>query len=158
MTKEINYSEKQRFAPLWLCVFLFIIGVYLIYRTYQQLFLGIPLGDYPMSNTGLVVFTISLLGVFCFLCVLSLSLSIDAKFISIHFFPLFRKKIPIQDIEKMEVIEYKMLSAGIRISIKYGSVYRIRGNKGLSIKLKNGKKFLIGIRNEDEIRSALLLS
>ncbi len=40
---------------------------------------------------------------------------------------------------------------GIWLFTKYGTVYNTRGNKGLALELKNGKKFLIGTQKMEEL-------
>jgi len=38
---------------------------------------------------------------------------------------------------------------GIRLFTAYGTVYNMRGAKGLAIRLKSGKKFLIGSQRSE---------
>ena len=40
---------------------------------------------------------------------------------------------------------------GIRLWTKYGTIYNIKGNKGLAVKLLSGKKFLIGTQKGNEL-------
>src|SRR5690554_7570605 len=40
---------------------------------------------------------------------------------------------------------------GIRFTMKYGTVYNIKGNKGLFVKLKNGKTFIVGTQKPEEL-------
>ena len=40
---------------------------------------------------------------------------------------------------------------GIRLWTKYGTVFNIKGKKGLAIELYSGKKFLIGTQKEIEL-------
>lgn len=51
----------------------------------------------------------------------------------------------------MKIINYKSFGIGIRISLKYGTIYRVKGNKGLLIRTKNDNLILVGIKNETEI-------
>jgi len=155
MVKNNLYEDKQRFTPIWICILLFIIGLYLIYRTYQQLFLNIPLGDSPMTNSGLILFVFIILGVFYFFSILSLKLEIKDEYIVVNFFPIHRKIIRYKNIENIELINYKTIGSGIRFSLKYGTVYRVKGNKGLNIELKNGDKILIGFQNENKVKTIL---
>lgn len=69
------------------------------------------------------------------------------------FFPFVRKKVNWNEIKNIEVINYGFVGGwGIRLWTKYGTVYNMKGNKGLAIELNNGKKFLIGTQKETELR------
>ena len=73
-----------------------------------------------------------------------------------RFFPLVKKDIKWKDIKDVQVIEYGFVGGfGIRLGTKYGTVYNIKGNKGLAIELTNGKKYLIGTQKETELKTAL---
>ena len=60
-----------------------------------------------------------------------------------------------KDIEEAELIKYGFVGYGIRLSIKYGSVYNVKGDKGLRITLKNGKKYLIGTQTPDNLKGVV---
>lgn len=52
----------------------------------------------------------------------------------------------------MKVINYGFVGGwGIRLWTKYGTVYNVSGNKGLFIKLKNGKTMVIGTQKSQEL-------
>lgn len=156
MIKNNLYTEQQRFTPIWISILLLILWLYLIYRTYQQIFMNISLGDSPMSNSGLILFDAIMLVVIYILSTLSLRLAIQEKFIDIQFFPIHRKRILFKNIKKAEIITYKVIGSGIRVSVKYGTIYRVGGNKGLFIELENGDKILVGTKNKKEVEKALL--
>jgi hypothetical protein len=68
------------------------------------------------------------------------------------FFPLIKKTTNWTEIKKVEVVNYGFVGGwGIRLWTKYGTVYNIKGNKGLAIELFNGKKYLIGTQKEIEL-------
>lgn len=68
------------------------------------------------------------------------------------FFPFVKKTTKWTDMKKAEVINYGFVGGwGIRLRTKYGTVYNIKGNKGLAIELLNGKKYLIGTQKETEM-------
>ena len=67
--------------------------------------------------------------------------------------PMVRKKVAWDNIAELEVLDYGFVGGwGIRIGTKFGTVYNTSGSKGLRIKLKNNKKFLIGTQKEDELK------
>ena len=70
-----------------------------------------------------------------------------------RFFPFVKKEFQWSEIQKSKVVNYGFVGGwGIRLFTKYGTVYNIRGNKGLAIELKNGKKYLIGTQKEEEMK------
>ncbi|ATA88970.1 hypothetical protein [Capnocytophaga stomatis] len=151
MKSDSLYFEKQRFTPIWVGVPLLILWSYFAVRAYQQIFLGKPFGDSPMSDVGLILFNLVLLVIISVLFVLKLKLTITTEAIQVQFYPIYTRRILFKNVRKVEIIDYKMVSSGIRVSLKYGTVYRVRGNKGLFITLKNGETLLIGIQNEEAL-------
>jgi hypothetical protein len=66
--------------------------------------------------------------------------------------------IPWSDIDQIYVREYSPLAEyggwGIRYS-RNGRAYNVRGNKGIQISKKNGKRILLGTQHPDEVAIAL---
>lgn len=146
--KEINFkSEQKLFHPIvsWIIV---VVLVYLFYRTILQLYYNIPLGNSPMSNAGLLLFYFLLLILFVFLIRLKLVLIINTESIQIHFSPFFKKRIVLESINNLELTNYKAFGSGIRVSMIYGTIIRVKGEKGLHINSKYNN-YLIGIRDVD---------
>lgn len=76
--------------------------------------------------------------------------------IQLTYFPFIGKKINISDIDTMKVINYGFVGGwGIRFWTSYGTVYNVRGNKGLHIKLKNGKQLVIGTQKPQELEKVI---
>ena len=70
-----------------------------------------------------------------------------------EFTPFVSKCIPWTNIKHAEVINYGFVGGwGIRLGGTYGTVYNIKGRKGLSIELKDGHKFIIGTQKPEELR------
>ncbi len=68
-------------------------------------------------------------------------------------FPVCKKKTKQSEIRNVEVVNYGLVGGwGIRRWTKYGTVYTVKGNKGLAVELLNGKKFLIGTQKENELK------
>ncbi|TDS57530.1 hypothetical protein [Myroides indicus] len=73
-----------------------------------------------------------------------------------HFFPVLKHTFSFSEIETYKIINYGFVDGwGIRFTMKYRTVYNIKGNKGLFIKLKNGKTFVIGTQKPKEINHIL---
>lgn len=146
---RIRFKSEQRFLPLFVRLTMIGIIVYMFYRVVLQLFCATPLGDSPMSNSGLILFYILLL--FCFILFIQLKLIviIDDISIQISFAPIYKKKILLSSVKTIEIIKYNVFSSGFRVSLRYGSILRVKGTDGLFVYTKNGNKFLIGIKETD---------
>ena len=148
------FKEEQRFTQWWLWLILIPIGILPVVGIIQQLILEKEFGDKPMSDFGLIffaVFVFALLGLFL---MMRLKTEIDQNEIRMSFIPFVKKRIKWTEIKKAEVVNYGFVGGwGIRLSIEYGTVYNIRGNKGLAIELRNGKRFVIGTQREKELNS-----
>lgn len=148
---ENAFIEKQRFIQWWLWLLLLGLASVFVYGLYKQIILGIPFGDKPMSDLGLILFSIAY---FVFtVCFLSLKLvaKIDRDGIEVRYFPFVKKQLKWRDIKKMEFLNYDFVGWGIRFGTQYGTVYNVSGNQGLSIELSNGKRLLIGTQKQEEM-------
>jgi len=85
----------------------------------------------------------------------SLKTNINKTGISVRFFPFHRKErfYNWDQINNCYVRQYRPLLEyggwGIRFGTN-GTAYNIRGNKGIQLKLKNGREILIGTQKPDE--------
>ncbi len=153
---KTEFKEEQKFTQWWLWLILIPIGVLPIIGIYKQLTKGEEFGDKPMSDLGLIIFSIfifSLLGLFF---IMKLKTSIDKNGIRMNFFPFVKKKVNWSEIKNAKVVNYGFVGGwGIRLWTKYGTVYNMKGNKGLAIELKSGKKILIGTQRETELNQVL---
>lgn len=167
------YHEEQKIKPgvAWLIMFpvLALINVIFGIGLYQQLSLGKPWGDEPMTDNNLILTTILLnLGIIAVL-VLMLKVKMISEIRETGFFYrylpfIFReRKISREEIERFEVRQYKPISEyggwGFRQRSRRfrnaGLAYNVSGNIGLQLYLKNGKKILFGTQRKEAIESAM---
>ena len=108
---------------------------------------------------------IGIIAIFVFLfCVVRLETEVYQAGLCVRFFPahIRYKKIAAEDIAEHYVITYDSLGYG-KIwpgAMRYSSydktwAYIIRGNKGVQLVLKNGKKLLIGSQKPEKLVNAL---
>jgi hypothetical protein len=72
--------------------------------------------------------------------------------IMIKFSPLANKQILWSDVKEAQLVTYKsIVGYGLRFSTTYGTVYNVKGNRGLSLILKNGKKYMVGTQCHREL-------
>ena len=173
--EKVLYKEEQRFSQPWIWLILVpsFVSVFWVFGSAfnKQLVNGEPWGDKPMSDAGLIVF-----GVFMVLLMIGLTFlfyrmklvtEIKMDGIFYRYPPLIHKfrKISPDSIESYEVRQYKPIREyggwGVkthghrRKRRKYGSAYNVKGNIGLQLHLKDGKKILIGTQRKDALDHAL---
>lgn len=145
-----TFYETQRFDQNWIhllmCLVLFVtlIPVYLVFKE------GLTSYDLLASSSGFII----VLLIWALLFLLKLHTRIDENGIHYRFFPFIgQKTIVWQDMANCYVRTYSPLSEyggwGIRFGRK-GKAYNVKGNKGIQVVLKSGKKILFGTQNETE--------
>lgn len=72
---------------------------------------------------------------------------------------IFRKKIPIQDIQEFELVTFNPVKEFLGYGIRRGKdgtwSYTFRGKQAIRLRLSNGKKYLIGTEKPEEFHQAL---
>ena len=149
---KIKFREEQKFTQWWLWLILVGIGILPIFGIYKQIIIGEKFGDKPMSDFGLILFSLFIFALIAMFWFMRLKTEIDQKGIRIKFFPFTKKQVSWKEIRNTEIVNYGFVGGwGIRLGTKYGTVYNIKGKIGLAIELNNGKKFLIGTQKETEL-------
>ncbi|WP_367768796.1 hypothetical protein AB3G33_09875 [Flavobacterium sp. WC2421] len=149
---KIDFKEEQKFTQWWLWILLIGIGFLPVFGIYKQLVIGEKFGDKPMSDLGLILFGFFIFGLIVLFYFMRLSTEIDKNEIRMRFYPFVKKRVSWGEIKSAEVVNYGFVGGwGIRLWTKFGTVYNIKGSKGLAIELLNGKKFLIGTQKENEL-------
>jgi len=150
---QTPFKEEQKFTQWWLWLLLSGVALIPVFGIYKQIFLGEKFGDNPMPDAGLIIFALVVFSILFLFWKMRLKTEINQESISIHFFPFVKKKILWKDVKTASVLNYGFVGGwGIRLGTKYGTVYNTRGNKGLALELKNGRKFCIGTQKEAELR------
>ncbi|PIB28303.1 hypothetical protein BFP77_10000 [Maribacter sp. 4U21] len=124
------------------------------YNLYGNLVTDSGIGSFsiimPISYwIGALIYVFILL----FMLFSKLTVIITDREINIRHLLFFKKSFAVSDVVTSKIVAYYFLGYGIRMSPKYGTVYNVKGNKGLAITLKKGKKILIGTQKP----TALLL-
>lgn len=159
MKETIQFNETQKFTQWWLWLFL-LLPFFLIFFKPIYLFLN------AFQNSGNASFSLVLQdsiwwGIILYSAVLGffwkskLYTVVTKEEVQIKHLIFFRKVFRIEDIAKAEIVNYGFVGYGIRLSINYGTVYNVKGNKGLALTLKNGKKYTIGTQKPIEFYEIL---
>ena len=139
------FEENQKFTQWWLWLIL-------LYFPFSALFIH----NTPVNYTYVLIgFAIPLI-----FYLFQLRIKVDKNGLHYQFFPLHFKlhTINIDEIEKIEALEYKPISEYGGWGIKYGfkgKCYNVSGNKGVKVFLKNGTNILFGSQRHVELEKAL---
>ena len=167
--KRILFEEKQSFGSISLYLSMGVIYFASIlifgFGIYKQIIVGEPWGDKPLSDNGLILASILIIVILVASAILLFGATLVTKVftdrLEITFWPYFKKPVVYKpsDIDLYKIRQYKPLKEyggwGVRFGSKStGKAYNVRGNSGLQLQFKDGKKLLIGTQRSD----ALLLS
>lgn len=170
MTARLIYREEQSFRQsfipwIMLASMLFVIGGISV-SFYQQLYLGKPYGNEPMSNNGLIWGSIISFVVMTAAFILILSgrmvTEIWTDGIGFYFSPFIRKMrhIPLADITSVEVAKYRPIIEfggwGFRKRLlSRKTAYNISGRIGVRVIKKNGSQVMFGTQKQEEMKRAV---
>jgi 4-amino-4-deoxy-L-arabinose transferase-like glycosyltransferase len=162
MNDEIVFSETQRFKQWWLWTILIAINVQFLYIILRQVIGGQPVGDNPMSNTGLIIVeSITMLSTISFYF-FRLETQISKEGIRVRFFPfhLSFKTFTWDEILKSYVRVYHPIREyggwGVRLGLfGKGKAYNVSGIIGLQLQFNDDRKLLIGTNKAEELTEAL---
>ena len=102
----LEFKEVQKFSQWWIWVLIIGLGILPIYGIYQQLYLGEPFGDKPMSDMGLVLFAVLMSALIVLFLSVQLKTEITKYEIYFVFFPFLKKRIKWIDIKQAKVVRY----------------------------------------------------
>lgn len=137
MSRE-SFREVQKFTRWWLWLLLLSVGVMFVYA--------------QAANLGaLILVVISLL----FLS-LRLITEVDKKGIRFRYFPFIKRAYQWQEIASAQVVDYGFAGGwGIRSNTSFGTIFSVKGSKGLAVELKDGRKFCLGTQRPEELQRTL---
>ena len=155
------FVEEQRFNQWWLYLLLAIPLISLVTPIIYN-FDDYVNGD-KETLTGITISLVTVLIAILLILSIRLRTKIDENGIYYQFYPInFNEKfISWSDISKCYVRKYKPLTEyggwGYRSGIgrRRGRALNIRGNQGIQLELKNGKKLLLGTQKEQLVKRTL---
>jgi hypothetical protein len=153
---ELYFSEIQRFRKWWLWVMMLGINSIFVYGIIQQIFIGRPFGDNPMSDTGLCLSAFFMLILSLLLFNMRLETQLKSDGIYLRFFPFhFKYKFYAwSDIDKAYVRQYNPIKEYGGWGLRIGA-FNVSGDKGMQLEFKNGKKLLLGTNQEIKLKEVL---
>lgn len=168
--QRIYFSEVQKFSNPGLWIFIPVVFTIAIAPTlvilYSQLVLDLPYGENPTNTMSLILILVILM-IMCIGTLLlfkKMKLVVEIKSDGVYYryppFILKSKRFLKSEIDTFEIRKYKPIKEysgwGIRNSWgRYGSAFNVKGNIGLQLYLKNGKKVLFGTQRPDALKKAM---
>ncbi len=141
-------EEHQSFHPFFTALAVFVavfINFMLVYQT--ELNVWFVLGIMILNSIAALIFLFS-----------KMKTTYDKEGVTIKFFPfiLKEKHISWSEIDTAVVRQYAPIKEfggwGIRYSRKRGNAYNVRGNYGVQLVFKTGKKLLIGTQENIDLQ------
>lgn len=165
MKGKILFQEKQRFHQGFMGVIITLGGIAVLapiyYTLFKQVVLDEPNDTSTMTDNELIILTaivtVFVIGIHFFVHLHELEMKIDRNTIQYRFFPYFNSyKVRNQaEIKEAYVRKYSPIFEyggwGLRFGFGKGKAYNIRGNWGLQLIFKDGKKLLIGTQKPKEL-------
>jgi len=158
------FNETQRFDQWWMkLIYISLLG-FLIFGFYNWYIANEATGNVAATDTtGQVVVVLSILPVMVLLYMIKLETVIDEIGVHYQFFPFHfsKKTIRWNEMDKCYVRTYSPIKEyggwGYRTSFgkKKGSAFNVKGDKGIQIEFKTGKKLLIGTQKENEAQQVI---
>src|SRR5690606_1045051 len=146
------FTEKQRFNQWWVWL-LIILTLGVPFIVFFQLIIS---GEAISDNLAIIFSLIIPIACIYLIYITQLKTEITRESISFQFFPFVKRSYFLSEIQSVKVINYGFVGGwGIRFTTKYGTVYNIKGNKGLYVHLKDGKTFIIGTQKPEELEKVI---
>lgn len=159
------FEEKQRYTQWWLWLIIVsvagIVSGMFVYGLFEQLVIGKPWGDKPMSNDGLVAFSLFMISAMVLMLLIFfnavLEIVIDKSSISYRYPPLIRswKRIERETIATFEVKTHYLQGYGIKRDLRGNKSITVKGHTGIEITTHDGKRLMLGTQKPGDFLNAL---
>ena len=157
--QPVIFKEVQRFRQWWLWALMIGIGVIaagsLVVASSQK-----SAGGKEASDPWVWVFALLILiGVPMLMYIIRMTTTVTRNMITIRYFPIWTKRIPISDIISCTPREYHAIREyggwGIKVGFSSGWAYTVSGSYGVQLALVGGHELLIGSQRHLELASVI---
>ena len=148
ITTTVLFHEEQQFRQLWVWALLLVISAAMLAAafTHHSVWFALVV---LLVDTAIVGFMYSL----------KLTTEVNQDGIYVWFFPLLvNQTIPFSDIARYEARRYRPILEYGGWGVRYGwrgKAYNVRGNRGVQLEMRDGKRLLIGSQRAEELASAI---
>ncbi len=154
------FREEQKNIHAFIWIIMIFVTILALYAKYKTFFLKQVFGNMPPTDNLFHFSDIIIIVILALLATLNLTVEIREDGIHYRYFPFHIKfrHISWTEVKDMAVRKYSPLNEywgwGIRHGIS-GKAYNMKGNKGLQLVLKNGKRILFGTQHPEELKSII---
>lgn len=106
---KILFKEKQKFTQWWIWLILIGLGSIAVYGVVQQIFFGVEFESKPMSNIGIIIFALCVLGFIYFFWYMTLITKINDNGIKMQFVPFVKKEIKWNELKSAKIVNYRFV-------------------------------------------------
>ena len=161
--KKIYFQEVQRFSQIWVWVFLLVTFFLVSEVIVGGILLGESVENSSYSNeTIALIFVVAFSAMFWLLIKMKLEVKVTDEGIVYRFFPIILKEKIVKRnlIESYEIRKYRPIleygGYGIKVGFdKSGKAFNMKGNIGMQLYLKDGKKILFGTQRAEAFKYAI---
>lgn len=153
------FQERQRFDQWWVWLLFLVCFGLLFIEPVQKIATGEPFSLQTLNEGFWIGFIVIALVMLLFRT-LNLRTEIDENGITYQFYPFHRnpRKIEWESLENCHTRKYKPISEyggwGLRMGTK-GGAYNVKGDQGIQMNFKNGKKLLIGTQKPEKAQEVI---
>jgi len=157
----VSYREVNRAKPMWIWPILIFVTGMIWYGFYQQIVAGQPFGDNPGPDWVVwVSWLLAGVGLPVFIFVARVIVTVGRDDVTVRWFPLKTRRVPLADIESCEVRKYRPILEYGGWGIRYGGpdrgwAYTLSGNRGVFVRNASGKHLLIGSESPQRLAAAI---
>jgi len=149
------YAERQRFGPWWVWL---LVGIAAVGAWVGGIAAWTGGDDGGHLGAILLVVVVGVLVPVGFLTV-HLDLTVDATAVHVRFFPFTRRTIPLDEITTVEARRYRPVAESGGWGIKGWSrrkvAYNVRGDVGVDLTLRDGRRVLLGSQHAADLAAAI---
>jgi len=148
---KILFQEEQKFNQWWLHLIILSTIVIIIASAVA----AIQTMEDQLAIVGVIASCVLGVVFLSSIWIMKLKTTITEEKIHIHYYPFVKREWLWSDLKMAKVMDYGFVGGwGIRIWTGMGTVYNVRGSKGLHFKTAD-KEYVIGTQKEEEMRSSI---
>ena len=154
------YREEQNVSQWWVWVIVVVAAGLAWWAFVQQVILGHAFGGDPLPNWGVWIFWAVIgIGLPAMFFWLRLMLEVTTQEVLIRYRPVLRRSIALTEIESFEVRTYSPVREyggwGIKGWSRRNVAYNARGNRGVQLTLRDGRRVMLGSQRPEELAAAI---
>jgi Family of unknown function (DUF6141) len=154
------YKEEQRFRQWWIWAIVIAPATLAWLAFIAQIIRGKPVGQNPAPDWLVwVIWLLIGIGLPLLFGRMALVLEVTPERVLVRYRPFTRRAIALADIERVEERTYNAIKEyggwGVKGWSKEKMAYNVRGDRGVELTLKDGRRVMLGSQRADELAAAI---